>query len=87
MVKQRKLTIKKRKLNPANIQKKLVHDENYYPLNPEHSRRRLQKIAKEAQKKEENDNTDCSFNKWKTWQIKSRINTIKFEYSSFKILL
>ena len=51
MVKQRELSIKNRKLSPANIQKKLVHDENYYLLNPEHSRRRLQKIAKEAWKK------------------------------------
>ena len=51
MVKQRELSIKNRKPNPANIQKKLVHDEDYYPLNPEHSRRRLQKIVRKAWKK------------------------------------
>ena len=51
MVKQRELSIKNRKPNPTNIQKKLVHDEDYYPLNPEHSRRRLQKIVRKAWKK------------------------------------
>ena len=51
MVKQRELSIKNRKPNPENIQRKLVNDEEYYPLNPEHSRRRLQLIAKKACKK------------------------------------
>ena len=51
MIKQRELSIKNRKPNLANIQKKLAHDEDYFPLNPEHSRKRLQKIAKKARKK------------------------------------
>lgn len=48
MIKQRELTIKNKSANPKNIDKKLTKDEDYYPLYPEHSRRKLQKIAKQV---------------------------------------
>ena len=51
MVKQRELSIKNKNANPTNIERKLTRDEEYFPLNPEHSRRKLQKIAKQVCKK------------------------------------
>lgn len=53
MIKQRELSLREqeKRANPLNIEKKLTRDENYYPLYPEHSRRKLQQIAKKARKR------------------------------------
>lgn len=52
MIKQRELSkrFENRRANPPNIEKKLRRDEDYFPLHPEHSRRKLENIAKKSKK-------------------------------------